>query len=98
MWCRSSRRSRRPPDWIIEGQVAADAPDWNIQGQVAGDALHWIIRDKTRRSGHNPQDKIIQGKVARRPGQDRPGRIKQEVFSPLDRTGSSTKDNAKEEQ
>ena len=28
----SSRRSRRPPDWIIQGQVAADDLDWNIQG------------------------------------------------------------------
>ena len=28
----TSSRSRRPPDWIIRGQSAADAPDWNIRG------------------------------------------------------------------
>ena len=35
-----------------------------------------------RRSVHNPQDRIIRGKVARRPWQDRPGRIKQEEPPP----------------
>ena len=61
----SSSRSRRPPNRIIQGQVAADAPDW-------------ITRGRTRRSGHNPQDWNIRGKVARRLGQECPGRIQQE--------------------
>ena len=90
----SSMRSRRHLDWIIQGQVAADGPDWNvrgrassrsrrppdwsIQGQAAEDAPYRIIRGKATRRGHNPQDRISRGKVARRPGQDRPGRIKQE--------------------
>ena len=90
----TSSRSRRPPDWIIRGQVAADAPDWNIRGgtssrsrrppdwiilgPVAGDALDWVIRGRTRRSGHNPQDRIIRGEEARCPGQDGLGRIEQE--------------------
>ena len=45
-WCNrdgTSNRSRRPPDWIIQGKVAADA-------------LDWIIRGRTRTIGHNPKD------------------------------------------
>ena len=94
----SSRRTRCPPDWIIQGQVAADAPDWNIrggsssrsrrppdwntQGQEAEDAPDWIVRGRTRRSGHHPQDRINRGKEARRSAQDRPGWIKQEEPTP----------------
>ena len=60
------------PDWIIQGQVVADAPDWNIRGgassrslrrpdwsiqrQVAEDAPDRINMGKTRRRGENPQD------------------------------------------
>ena len=94
----TSSRSRRPPNWIIRGQVEADAPDWSIrgrassrsrrppdwiiQGQVAEDAPDRIIRGRTRRTGQNPQDRIIRGEEARRPGQDRPGRIKEEELPP----------------
>ena len=61
----SSSRSRRPPDRSILGQKAEGAQDC-------------IVRGRRRRSGHNPQDRIIRAQVAKRPGQDRPGRNKQQ--------------------
>ena len=110
-----SRRRPRPPDGIVQGQVAADAPDgnirsgsscrsrrppgWNIQGQVAEDAPDWIIRGRARRSCHNPHDEIIRGEK----GPDAQGRMVRGGSSsrsphPPDGTGSSTKDNTREEQ
>ena len=58
--------------------LQVSTPDWSIREQVADDAPVWIIWGRTRRSGHHPQDMINWVKVARRPGQDRLGRIKQE--------------------
>ena len=101
------------PDWINQGQVAADVPglnirggassrsrrppDWSIQGQVAEDAPDRIIRGKTSRRGHNPQDTISRGKVARCQCKIVRGGSSRRSPRPQDRSGSNTKDHAREE-
>ena len=111
---RTSSRGCRPLDWIIRGQAAARRhgldhpgrkkqqdrrpPDCSIQGQEAEDAKDGIVRGITGRSGHNhrtgssgekrrdPQGRIVRGGTS------------STSPDPPDRTGRSTKYDAKEEQ
>ena len=83
----TSSRSRRPADWSIQGQVVEDAPDWNIRGTT-----------RTGRSGHNPQDRNILRKCPDALGRVVRGGSTRRSPHPPDRSGTSTKDNAMEEQ
>ena len=57
---------------------AAEAQTESSRDKWRADAPEWIIQGRGRRSDQNPQDWIIRGDVACRPGQGCLGRIKQE--------------------
>ena len=65
-----------PQDWIIQGQVAADAPDWNIRGRTR------IRRSPNKKEQPKPQDSNGRSKQAWRTGQEHPGRNKQQEPPP----------------
>ena len=63
----TSSRSRRPPDWIIQEQVAADARDWNIRSRTR---IRW---GQNKKEQPKPHDSKGRGKEYGRPGLEHPG-------------------------
>ena len=82
--CDPDKAPTRPdaPDWIIQGQVAADAPDLIIRGRTR------IRRSKNKKEQQKPHDSKGRSKVYGRLGGEHSGRIKQQE-PPPPRTGIS---------
>ena len=80
---------RTGSSWADQAAGAAAPRTGSSREKWPADAPDWVIRGRARRSGHNPQGQINRGKVASRPGQDCPGRIKQKESTPprLERPG-----------
>ena len=88
-------------DWIIQGGTSRRGrrpPDWSIEGPEAEDALDWMVRGKTARSGYNPRTGSTGEE--RRDAEGRIVRVGRNSTGPdsQDRSGRSTKEDAKEEQ